>query len=156
GPFADDIQVELQYFPLKPGDAPLAWSMVLWRDVPAYYAFVDASTGRLLFRKNITNSQTQSATYGVYNDDSPGPFSPSTALPGSGTQGPGISRTQLTLISELPAFDNNGWITDGGNTTTGNNVDAGLDLTSPDGIDVGGRPTGSPNRVFDFSYNPPP
>ncbi len=156
GPFDGDIKVDLQYFPLKPGDAPLAWSMVLWRDVPAYYVFIDASTGRLLYRKNITNSQSQTATYGVYNDDSPGPFSPSAALPGSGMQGAGISRTQVTVVSELPAFDDLGWITDGGNTTTGNNVDAGLDIASPNGIDAAGRPTGSPSRVFDFSYSPPP
>jgi hypothetical protein len=45
---------------------------------------------------------------------------------------------------------------DGVNTTTGNNVDAGLDLVDPDGIDPDGRPTGSPFRVFDFNYNPAP
>ena len=42
------------------------------------------------------------------------------------------------------------------NTTTGNNVDCGLDLSSPNGIDTNGRAIGSPNRVFNFSYNPPP
>src|SRR5262249_45504438 len=46
--------------------------------------------------------------------------------------------------------------TDGGNTTTGNNVDAGLDLDATNGIDPTGRPTGTPNRVFNFAYNPPP
>lgn len=154
GPFAQDIKVELQYFPVKVGFPVLCWSMVLWQDIPAYYIFVDAERGRLLFRKNITNSQTQNATYGVYNNDSPGPLSPTTAAPGSGTQGAGITRSNFTLISELPSFDNSGWIPDGSNTTTGNNVDAGLDLIAPDGIDS--RPTGSPFRVFDFSYNPPP
>ncbi len=156
GPFAEDIQVELVYFPLETGMANLGWSMVLWQDVPAYYTVVDAETGELFFRKNITNEQTQSASYSVYNDDSPAPLSPSNATPGSGIQGTGISRTLLTLISELPAFDNLGWITDGGNVTTGNNVDAGLDLSSPNGIDANGRATGSPNRVFNFPYNPPP
>ena len=155
-PFARDIQVEQVYFPLAVGVVNLSWSMVLWQDVPAYYTVVDAEQGDLLFRKNITNEQTQTVSYSVYNDDSPAPLSPTTAIPGSNTQAPGISRTLLTLISELPGFDNLGWITDGGNTTTGNNVDAGLDLSAPDGIDAGGRAIGSPNRVFDFSYNPPP
>ena len=34
--------------------------------------------------------------------------------------------------------------------------DAGLDIVAPNGIDPTGRATGSPNRVFDFPYNPPP
>jgi hypothetical protein len=146
------------YFPLEVGLVNLAWSMVLWQDAPAYYTVVDAELGHLFYRKNITNDQTQTATYSIYNDDSPGPLSPTNATPGSGIQGAGIARTTVTLVgNEAPnTFNNLGWITDGGNTTTGNNVDAGLDLVSPDGIDAGGRPTGSPLRVFNFSYNPPP
>jgi hypothetical protein len=156
GPFANDIKVELVYFPLKVGAATLAWSMVLWQDNPAYYTLIDAEDGELLWRKNITNDQSESATYSVYNGDSPAPLSPTTSLPGLGTQGAAIPRTLFTLISELPLFDDLGWITDGGNTTTGNNVDAGLDLVAPNGIDVGGRPIGAPLRVFDFAYDPPP
>ncbi|MEP7339020.1 MAG: M36 family metallopeptidase [Acidobacteriota bacterium] len=156
GPFDEDIKVEQVYFPLEVGLVDLGWSMVLWQDVPAYYTVVDAESGEVLFRKNITNEQTQAATYAVYNDDSPAPLSPSNATPGSGIQGAGISRSLQIVISELPAFDNLGWITDGGNTTTGNNADAGLDIDGSNGIDAGGRATGSPLRVFDFSYNPPP
>ncbi len=144
------------------GLATLAWSMVLWQDNLAHYILVDALTGDLLWRKNIVNEQTQTVTYSVYNDDSPAPLSPSNAFPGSGIQGAAIPRTLLTLISELPAFDNLGWITDGVNTTTGNNVDAGLDIDpsiitgNGNGIDPGGRAVGSPFRVFDFPYNPSP
>ena len=157
GPFDDDIKVELQIFPLEPGVVTEAWSMVLWQATPAYYVIVDAQEGGdLLWRKNITNDQTQAATYSVYNDDSPGPLSPSNALPGSGIQGAAIPRTLFTLISEGPAFNNLGWIPDGVNTTTGNNVDAGLDLVAPNGIDPAGRAVGAPFRVFDFPYNPPP
>ncbi|HEU4712509.1 MAG TPA: M36 family metallopeptidase [Pyrinomonadaceae bacterium] len=157
GPFADNITVELQYFPLEPGVITEAWSMVLWQETPAYLVIVDAEEGGdLLWRKNITSEQTQPATYSVYNDDNPAPLSPSNALPGSGIQGTPISRTLFTLISEGAAFNNLGWITDGGNTTTGNNVDAGIDVVSPNGIDPAGRPVGSPFRVFDFPYNPPP
>ena len=156
-PFTDDIKVELQYFSFDAGLATLAWSTVLWQDEPAHLVLTDALEGGVvLFRKGITHTQTQPATYSVYNDDSPAPFSPSTAFPGSGLQGAAIPRTLLTLISELPGFDNLGWITDGVNTTTGNNVDAGLDIVAPNGIDVNGRPIGSPFRVFDFPYNPSP
>ncbi len=156
GHLNEDIKLELQYFPLDAGLATLAWSMVLWRENAAYYALVDAETGDLLWRKNITDYQTQAASYAVYNDDSPAPLSPSNALPGSGAQGAPIARSLFTLISELPAFDNLGWLTDGINTTTGNNVDAGLDIDGIDGIDSNGRAVGSPFRVFNFSYNPAP
>jgi extracellular elastinolytic metalloproteinase len=157
GPFEEPIEVTLVYFPIDNGLVTLAWSMVLWHNPQSYLAVVDAQVGTdLLFRKGITDYQTQTATYSVYNDDSPAPLSPSNAFPGSGIQGAAIPRTLFTIISELPAFDNLGWITDGVNTTTGNNVDAGLDIVAPNGIDVDGRAVGSPFRVFDFPYNPAP
>src|SRR5262245_36068020 len=156
-PFDADIEVELIYFPLGAGVAPLAWSMVLWHGPQAYYVVADALEGTDIFwRKSIVAEQTQTVTYSVYNGDSPAPLSPSNAFPGSGIQGAAIPRTLFTIISELPAFDNLGWITDGVNTTTGNNVDAGLDIVAPNGIDVDGRAIGSPFRVFDFPYNPAP
>jgi subtilisin-like proprotein convertase family protein len=156
GPLGEDISAQLMYFPLDAGVVTLAWSMVLWQQNPVYYTLVDAETGDQLFRKNLTSSQTQPATYSVYNDDSPAPLSPSNALPGSGIQGVAIPRTLFTIISELPAFDNLGWITDGVNTTTGNNVDAGLDIDGLNGIDPSGRAVGNPFRVFNFPYNPAP
>jgi hypothetical protein len=86
-PFADPITAELMYFPTEPGVATLAWRVLLWEPVDAYYVIVDAATGKMLWRKNISNDQTQSATYNIYNDDSPSPLSPTNALPGSGIQG---------------------------------------------------------------------
>jgi hypothetical protein len=158
GPFVRPIRTELVYFPIEPGVATLAYSMTLWQDVDAYYILVDATDGTLLWRKNITAHQTQSATYSVYTGDSPAPFSPSTVLPGQGTQPAGVARTSVTLIGNEPpnTFNNLGWMMDGVNTTTGNNVDCGLDLSSPNGIDTNGRAVGSPNRVFDFPYTPAP
>src|SRR5262249_32470321 len=121
-----------------------------------YYTLVDAEEREVLWRKNIVNTQTQAATYSVYNDDSPAPLSPSNALPGSGIQGAAIARSVISLISELPAFDNLGWITDGINTTTGNNVCAGLDIDGINGIAPSGRAVGSPSRVFNFPCTPAP
>jgi hypothetical protein len=155
GPFVEDIKAELMFFPLEAGTATLSWTMTLWQDIPAYYTFVDAETGDLLWRKNITNDQTQGVTYSYYNDDSPAPLSPFVGLPGSNIQGAAIPRTTATFISELPAFDNLGWITDGGTTTTGNNADAGLDIVAPNGIDPAGRPV-SPTRTFVYDYDPAP
>jgi hypothetical protein len=153
GPFADAIEVNAIYFPIETGIVVQSWSMVLWQETPAYYSIVDADGGDVLWRKNITEEQTQPVTYSIYNDDSPAPLSPTNALPGQNVQAPFIPRTSLSLISELAAFDNLGWITDGGTTTTGNNVDAGLDIVSPNGIDAGSRPV-SPTRNFTFAYDP--
>lgn len=162
GPFADDITVELIIFPLGPAEAVLAWKVLLWQNIAAYYIVVDDASGQILFRKNITENQSQTATYEVYASDSPGPLSPSNATPGSGIQGPAVPRTQFTFVSELPASDNLGWIPDDSCVTTGNNVDAGLDIDDTNGIDPTGRATGSTGgpsptcRNFIFSYNPPP
>ncbi|MFP5247784.1 MAG: M36 family metallopeptidase, partial [Thermoanaerobaculia bacterium] len=85
----------------------------------------------------------------------PSPLSPTHVTPGSGFQPPAVPRTSFTVISEH-AFNNLGWMTDGTSITTGNNVDVGLDLVAPDGIDDGGRATGTGFRIFDYAYNPAP
>jgi subtilisin-like proprotein convertase family protein len=153
GPFADDTKVDLVYFTLDSGLVVLGWSMTLWQDPQAFYTVVDAEDGQLFFRKNITEDQTQPATYVVYNSDSPAPLSPSNALPGSGIQGAAVPRTSFTLITEHPL--NDPWLNDGATTTTGNNVDAGMDVLSPNGIDAGSRAV-SASRNFNFAYNPAP
>ena len=162
GPFADDITVEPIVFPFGPAKGVLAWRVLLWQAIAAYYVIVDDASGQMLFRKNITRDQSQAATFDVYASDSPAPLSPSNATPGSGIQGAAVARTRFSLVSELPSFDNLGWIPDGSNVTTGNNVDAGLDIDGIDGIDANGRAVGlctgpSPGcRNFTFTYNPPP
>jgi len=153
GPFADDVTVELMYFPMEPGSAALSWSVMLWQDSPAYMILVGADGGELLFRKNITNDQTQPATYVVYNSDSPAPLSPSNSIPGAPVQAAAVPRTSFSLISELANTDP--WLADGATTTTGNNVDAGLDLVSPNGIEPATRAV-SATRNFDFAYDPAP
>jgi hypothetical protein len=155
GPFDENTKVELVYFPLTPGNLVLAYSMVLWEPNDAYYILVNANTGELLWRKNISQDQTQPVTYNIYNDDSPTPLSPTTCTaPTPCPLPPGITRSNITEISENAA-DNLGWITDGaGNAvTTGNNVDAGLDVAAPNGIDPTGRATAT-GRTFSFPYIP--
>lgn len=157
GPFTEDTKVDLVYFPLSPGELVLAYSMVLWEPNSAYYVLVNANTGELLWRKNITQDQSQPVTYNIYNNDSPTPSSPTTCTaPTPCPLPPGITRVSLGLISENPGADLLGWIPDtaGANpVTTGNNVDAGLDRSAPNGIDTNGRATAT-NRVFSFPYIP--
>lgn len=157
GQFADPTTAERMYFPTEPGVAVPAWRVLLYEPVAAYYVVVDTE-GRMLWRKNITNDQTQAATYNVYDSDSPAPLSPTTALPGTMFQAPAVARVNFTLIGNEPpnpGMNNLGWMTDGTNGvnghTDGNNAEAGLDVVAPDGVDA---PVPGVMRVFSFAYTP--
>ena len=158
---------EKMYFPTEPGVARAAWRVLIWQPVNAYYVIVDAETGTMLWRKNVTEDQTQSATYNVYTNpsaavnsaDNPAPLTPGPTDPTTGTQGTIITRNNVTLIgNEAPNATNNlGWITDGANITDGNALEAGIDRDGVNGVDA--PQTGNPNRVFTTSgpaWNPPP
>lgn len=161
---------EKMYFPTEPGIVVPAWRVLIWQPTSAYYVIVDALTKTVLWRKNITEDQTQAATYQVYANanamvnsaESPAPLTPGPISPFLGTQGPLLTRTNVTRIgNEAPyTFNNNGWITDGANFTDGNYNEAGLDRVSPDGIDAsqpGDGPCPGPGcRVFTSTWNPPP
>ncbi len=162
-----DITAEKMYFPTEPGIAVPAWRVLIWKPVNAYYVIVDAHSGTMLWRKNITNDQTQPATYNVYANttsmvsslDSPQPITPGPLSPTPGTQGVFQTRTNVTLIgNEGPlSFNTLGWMTDGSNGTNGltdgNAIEAGLDIDGSNGVDA---PVLGTNRVFSFDYNPPP
>ena len=154
---------EKMYFPTEPGVAVAAWRVLIWQPVSAYYVIVDAESGTMLWRKNITEDQTQPATYNVYANpnaminvaDNPFPLSPGPVSP-NGQQGTALARTSITRIgNEAPyTFNNNGWITDGGNETDGNALEAGLDRDTTNGVDVAnGRATGA-SRTFNYPLNP--
>lgn len=155
---------EKMYFPTEPGVAVPAWRVLIWQPANAFYVIVDAETGIMLWRKNITEHQTQAATYQVYANpnaminvaDGPAPLSPGPIDPNSGTQGTLLGRVNVTRIgNEAPyTFNNLGWITDGNNITDGNAVQAGIDRDAINGIDA--PQIGIPNRVFASAWNPPP
>ena len=155
---------EKMYFPTEPGVARAAWRVLIWQPVNAYYVIVDAETGTMLWRKNIGEDQTQSATYQIYANsnsllgaaDSPAPMTPGPVTPTAGTQGAILTRSNVTLVgNEAPfTFNNNGWILDGANITDGNALEAGIDRVAPNGVDA--PQTGNPNRTFTSMWNPPP
>jgi subtilisin-like proprotein convertase family protein len=185
-PVAGVVNSKLVYFPLAPGVLIPAWSQVAFTEGAAdWYTLTDAQTGALLWRKNIRSDvSTQQARFSVYVQadgktpaDSPAPQSPNTVTPGSGTQLSEISRTIVNMLSVQDIVASpNGWINDGGTTTTGNNVDAYMDRVGGAGetnvpdigtIDNNGRPVGNPdantlNRDFlgasprDYTYTPAP
>ena len=166
GQFADQTVAEKIYFPVDHAVARTAWRVLLWTNTNAFYVIVDAQTGTLLWRKNLTEHQTQTATFNVYGNttsmmktaDNPSPFTPGCLDPNTCPQPPLTNRTDFTLIGNEPPYDFNnlGWITDGENRTIGNNVEAGIDRIPPGGIDPDGWAFGNPNRVFSYTYNPAP
>lgn len=155
-------RAEKMYFPTEPGVAIPAWRVLIWQPVSAYYVIVDAKTGTMLWRKNITEDQTQPATYSVYANPnaminvahSPFPFSPGPSSP-NGLQGTAIPRTSITRIGNEPPYTFNqlGWIADGGTRTDGNAVQAGLDRDGIDGVDANSEAQNA-DRNFSFAYNP--
>lgn len=163
---------EKMYFPTEPGVARTAWRVLIWKPVNAYYVVVDAETGTMLWRKNITEDQAATATYQVYRNanaympahDSPAPLTPGPVDPTLGTQGALLSsRSSVTLIgNESPndGMNNLGWMTDGTNFTDGNNVEAGIDRVAPNGVDApqpgDGTCPGAGCRTFTSTWNPPP
>lgn len=164
-------KAEKIYFPTEPGVALPAWRVLIWQPTAAYYVIVHADSGTVLWRKNLTEDQTQPATYSVFTNPNamvniaanPFPLRPApTSL--TGVQGSALTRTLITRIgNEAPySFNNLGWMADGTNRTDGNNVQAGLDRelpnsgspANPNDIDPNGMAIGSPSRVFDFPVNP--
>ena len=153
---------EKMYFPTEPGVAVPAWRVLIWRPVNAFYIIVDAHTGTMLWRKNITEDQTQSSTYSVYTNpnaminvaDNPFPMTPGPLSP-NGAQGAAISRATISRIgNEAPyGFNNNGWITDGVTVTDGNAIQAGLDRDGSDGVDPNSEAS-SASRNFVYTFSP--
>src|SRR5215204_3857237 len=163
-PVFGQTTLEKIYFPVEPGVARAAWRVALWTPADAFYVIVDARDGTLLWRKNLTQNQTQPATYEVYGNaasmtktgDSPSPFTPGCQSPTGCAQPPAVTRQSFTLIGNEPpySFNNNGWIPDGETRTIGNAAEAGIDRDGMQGIDPNGWAFGNPNRNFVYVYNP--
>jgi uncharacterized repeat protein (TIGR01451 family) len=177
-----DVASDLVYFPAAPGLLVLGWRQVTFTGTGHdWYTVVDSASGALLWRKDIrAHASTQEARFNVYVQAdgttpavSPAPHEPTNVTPGSGTQFPEIVRTTVNMsTAQSLTFSPNGWIPDGGTTTTGNNVDAYLDVNDTNApntglLDNNGRPVGNPdgasnNRDFlgatprDYSYTPAP
>lgn len=173
------VTSELMYYPLAPGILVPAYLQVTFTRGKADWTTVtDANTGIVLWRKNIRSyASNDEARFSVYVQadgstpaDSPAPASPNNVTVGSGTQFPEIARTTVNMLTvqDITASPD-GWIPDGGNTTTGNNTDTYLDtdadnLPDPGLLDNNGRPVGNldgggNNRDFlgtGYAYAPPP
>ncbi len=172
----------LAWFPLVPGVLVPAWEQVVVTRSPGdWYVVTDARDGTLLWRKDLERrASNEDARFRVYARpgdgrplDGPSPASPNAAVPGAGTQYPEVAPAIVSMFAvQDPTASPDGWLPDGAETTTGNNVDAFLDQDLDDLPDAGtldgtGRPVGNPDaasrpRDFlgsaprDFTYVPPP
>ncbi len=174
-PLAGPARARRVWFALAPGVLIPAWSLTAFTETTEdWYALVDATSGALLWRKNMRDyASTHPARFSVYVQadgktpaDSPAPVSPSDAVPGSGTQYLPIDRTVVHMLDvQNVAMSPNGWIDDcngsenGCGITRGNNVDACLDAAAPANVcdagtlDASGTPLGNPDtagRLRDF------
>jgi uncharacterized repeat protein (TIGR01451 family) len=169
---AGNVLSKLVYFPVAPGVLIPAWSQITFTTGDAdWYTLVDASTGTLLWRKNIRNSiSAHDARFRVYVQadgktpaDSPAPLSPTTATPGSGFQAPAIAPTIVSMHTAMDAVASpNGWINDcpGGvctaneTQTIGNNVHAYLDRVGGAGAGGADQPDTAASSVLDGAGKP--
>lgn len=142
---------ELVALPWGPQSLELCWEVTLTGTLhpERYVVLIHATSGQVLGRWCITY-QASSASYQVYDRDSPSPLSPGLGEP-STYQPPILDRALVTWPALSLTASPGGWIPDGDNRTLGNNVDARCDWDNAN-VPYGGtihRPAG-PNRVFDF------
>jgi uncharacterized repeat protein (TIGR01451 family) len=139
----------LNWLPMDDSTMRLCWQVILvsHNRGEMFEVLIDAVTGEALVRHGLTNYSSD-ASYRVYTSDSPSPFSPGYSTPTS-SQPLLVARSLLTLTALDTNASPNGWIDDGVNQMTGNNVDAHTDWNDDDQPDLP-RPVGSPFRIFDY------
>jgi hypothetical protein len=147
---AGPASAQLMWFPGTADRMRLAWRVILMPKgtFDRYMLVVDAETGELLLRRNLTKHAAE-ASYNVYTSDSPSPFTPGWVTPSN--QQP--AETNRFLV-KTAALDTNasplGWIYDGTtNVTFGNNADAFLDRNL-DLLPERPRPRAGGARTFNF------
>ncbi|MBM3878206.1 MAG: hypothetical protein FJ387_00545 [Verrucomicrobia bacterium] len=151
---------ELTWLPLDRDSMRLCWQVILVSRARAemYRSLVDAETGEVLVRHNLTRYQAPPqaipGTYRVFTSDSPSPFSPGHPQPLS-AQPPIVPRTLLQNLTSLSAVGSPaGWLDPanpaGQFRTMGNNVDAHTDLDDDDRPDLPRPWSNATPPVFDF------
>lgn len=147
-----DADARLVWLPLAADRMRLAWDVTLTSRSRAemYRVLVDAENGSVHLRQALT-ALISDASYRVYTASSPTPMAPGQQTPSS-LQPAELARVLVTTPALNTTASPNGWINDGDNQTSGNNVDAYTD-TNADNVPDLPRTTGTPARVFDFPMN---
>jgi hypothetical protein len=147
-PLKGDTDAHLVWLPMSRTALRLCWEIILMSRTRGemFQILIDARTGEALLRRGLTENLTD-ASYRVFSTDSPTPLSPGHASPVT-NQPPQVPRVLIVTNAFNTNASPNGWINDGDNETTGNNVDAHLDRNA-DNLPDTPRPRGAPFRVFD-------
>jgi len=128
-----------------------------------YSYVISSSDNRILFRKNLTEEDAAPFTYRVWADPSgihrpyngPQGFNgiPHPTGLNDGFQAPLVPQESIALASG-PISTHDPWLAAGATQTSGNNADAYVDLSAPDGLSPGDfRATTSSANTFDFTYD---
>ncbi|MDB6109789.1 MAG: Peptidase fungalysin, partial [Pedosphaera sp.] len=147
-PLKGEADAHLVWLPMSRFSLRLCWEVVLMSRARGemFQILIDARTGAALLRHGLTENLSD-ASYRVFVSDSPRPMSPGYGTPVT-TQPAQIPRVLIVTNAFNTNASPNGWINDGDNETTGNNVDAHLDRNADNLPDLP-RPRGAPFRVFD-------
>lgn len=156
-----DSYAKLVWLPMNAGSLRLAWQVIFVSQArqEMYLSVVDAQTGQVVVRHNLTRyaapAAPVAATYNVFLGESPSPFNPGWQVPND-QQPPLQPRTLVTNLTALNLTASpSGWLDaadpiTGAYTTTGNNVDAHTDMDDDNNADLP-RPSSTEDPpVFDF------
>lgn len=145
-----------------PGALLPAWHVEVVGDPEAYAYVIAAADGEILFRHSLVADDSYS--YRVWADAA-SPF-----LSWDGPQGlaasphptgtldlynPPFAAPGLVTLQNGPISTNDPWLPPGATETVGNNIDAYVDLSSPDGLSAGDfRASTTAPGTFDRAYDP--
>jgi hypothetical protein len=165
--FGDGLRAQQVVFPIAAGETvPAYYVEVNVLGEPSgsgpYFSFVvSAVDGSILFRNNLTASDSYG--YRVFGDTA-SPFRPFDSPQGiAGTphptgitdqyQAPYVTQNDITVESLIGPTDP--WLAPGATATTGNNVDAYLDIAGTDGFTAGDvRGATSAAGQFFYTFDP--
>ena len=150
------------WFPF-PDHLEPAWFIVVDAGDAMYSYVISANDNRILFRKNLTEEDAEPFTYRVWADpngvhrplNGPQGFAgiPHPTGINDGYQAPFTTPQPITLAYG-PISTHDPWLASDATQTNGNNVDAYVDLSSPDGLSSGDFRAGTTSaHTFDSSYD---
>jgi len=143
-----------------------AWYVEVMGETAAYATVWSARDGRLLFRHSLM--QDVAFGYRVWASSS-APFTPMDGPQGDAPSPhptglpdlymPSLVAPSLVSLQNGPISTNDPWLPPGATETNGNNVNAYVDLVSPDGLSAGDfrATTTTPgvfDRIYDVNQNP--
>lgn len=157
---ARPLRVRKVWFHLPESLEP-AYHVEVMGETSAYAYVLSAVDGRLLFKHSLM--QDAAFSYRVWADGA-FPFRPFDGPQGTAPSphptglvdfyNPALLAPSLVTLQNGPLSTNDAWLPPGATQSVGNNVDAYVDLSAPDGLTAGDfRASVTSPGVFDHTYN---